>query len=179
MAAKYENDPASKIAPFPGLTTKLSYISLQKWGHRHNSALLWACLNALDTQLNPERGITHILYVTLELTDEARAGTRLKVNRMFKVLDAVAIEKEQLAKIWWNITPHLYVRAEKEEDVATTAIIRCGEYCDFFDALHRKNDLRNGQIANREWKDTFLKATKVPDKEFDLVKADPLQYDLD
>lgn len=123
--------------------------------------------------------MTHVFYVTLELTNEAKAGTRLKVNRMFKVLDAVAIEKEQLAKIWWDIAPQLCIRPEKEEDVITTIVIRCGEYCDFMDALHRKTDLRARESDVKEWKDTFMEATKVPDKNFDLVKSDPLQHDLD
>jgi len=169
----------TKIAPFPGLTTKLSYLSLQKWTHRHNSALLWGCLNALEVQSKPERGLTHVFYVTLELTNEAKAGTRLKVNRMFKVVDAVAIEKVQLAKIWWEITPQLGIRPEKEEDVITTTIIRCGEYSDFLDALHRKIDLKGGPIDDVAWKDTFMEATKVPGTGLDLVKTDPLQYDLD
>jgi hypothetical protein len=179
LVASYVDMSVTKVAPFPGLTTKLSCLSVQKWTHRHNSALLWGCMNALNVQSDPERALTHVFYVTLELTDEARAGTRLKVNRMFRVVDAVAIEKEQLARQWWEITPQLQGRPEKEEDVITTTIVRCGEYADFLDALHRKVDLRAGYKSDRTWKATFMAATKVSDREVDVVKTDPLQYDLD
>jgi hypothetical protein len=179
LAAKYGDASVTKVAPFPGMTTKLSYLSLQKWTHRHNSALLWGCLNSLQAKSHPERGRTHVFYVTLELTDEARAGTRLKLNRMFKVFDAVAIEKKQLAKMWWDIAPYLDILPPREEDVVTTVIIRCGEFSDFFDALHRKVDLREGPWDDSAWKSKFLEATKASDKDLDLVKTDPLQYDLD
>ena len=179
LAERYNNVPVTRIPAFPGLTTKLSYLCLQKWTYRHNSALLWGSINSLEAQATPERAMTHVFYVTLELTDEARAGTRLKVKRMFKVVDAVAIEKKQLEEMWWQVGTQLQVRPEKEEDVITTAVVRCGEYCDFLDALHRKKDLREGLKNDKAWKGKFLEATKPSNKEFDVVKSDPLQYELD
>jgi hypothetical protein len=98
---------------------------------------------------------------------------------MFNVVDAVVIEKEELAKKWWEIAPQLFIMPEKGEDVIATTIIRCGEYPDFLDALHRKADLRAGQKDDERWKATFMEATKVSGKDFDVVKTDPLQYDLD
>jgi len=140
---------------------------------------VWGSFNALEAQSSPERGLTHVFYVTLELTDEARAGTRLKVNRMFKVVNAVAIQKKELAKTWWQIEPHLRGRAEKDEDVIATAVIRCGEYADFMDVLYRMEDLRNGQKNDEAWKAKFLEATKPSDRAFDVVKTDPLHFDMD
>jgi hypothetical protein len=58
---------------------------------------------------------------------------------------------------------------------------RRGDYCDLPDVPYRKNDTRNGQKTDRDWKENFLTATNVPDKDYNLMKTDPLrmQYDLD
>jgi hypothetical protein len=117
--------------------------------------------------------------VTLELTSEARAGIRLRVNRMFKVVDAVSIEKKELAKLWPDIAVSLNIPVQKAEDVITTTVIRCGDFSDFMDALHRKVDLRARVADGKEWKVKFLEATKLSEKDFDIGQADPLQYDID
>lgn len=169
----------SVVAPFPHLSTKQSIQLLQKWTYRHISALLWGSIQALELKRTPELAKTHIFYVTLELTSEARAGTRLRANRIFKVVDAISIRREELAQIWPVCAPNLSVPPTQEGDVITTTIVRCGEYFDFLDALHRESDLRAGQNCDEAWKVTLLEATKPSDREFDIVKTDPLQYDVD
>jgi hypothetical protein len=117
--------------------------------------------------------------VTLELTSEAKAGIRLRVNRMFKVVDVVSIEKQELAKLQPDIAVSLNIPVQKVEDVITTAVIRCGDFFDFMDALHGKADLRSRVVDDKEWKDKFLEATKLSEKDFDIRQTDPLQYDID
>jgi len=98
---------------------------------------------------------------------------------MFKVIDVIPIEKQELEKLWPDIGNALRVPVQKQEDVITTTVIRCGDFSDFVDGLHRKVDLRAREADDQAWKLKFLEATKLSEKDFDIRQTDPLQYDLD
>lgn len=180
LAKRFDENPILLITPFPGLSKMQSIQSLQKWTYRHISALVWGSVQALQIRNNPEIYKTHVFYVNLALSAEARAGTRLRVKRMFTVVDAVPIERQRLGQLFpYLITSLRVTQPPQHDDVVATAVVRCGDYYDFVDALSRRHDARTMQTLDPSWKIKFLEAVKPPEREATGANGGPIIDDLD